>query len=479
MVSALLMLFYLAILITVAIIIINTNSTSKALAYLLLIFIVPVVGVIVYFAIGRNYRINKMYSKKLQVDNAAFPEIETKIKEYSTHTTENLKHRLKHFLKLTQIEDISSVLTTNNNVDLLINGEEKFPDIIKALQQAKHFIHIEYYIYEDDSIGTQIGEVLKQKAREGVEVRFIYDDLGSKSIRKSFVKNLIANGVEAFPFYKIKWLFFANRLNYRNHRKIIVIDGNIGYVGGINISERYTNPNNHNLYWRDTHLKVTGAAVLSLQRIFLSDWNFCANQNIGVTKNYFPVDAIFKNNKTQLAQIIYSGPDSDYPSIMYAMIQAILLSKQEILITTPYFVPNDSFMNALKIACLSNVDVKILVPGVSDNVFVNATSNSYYQELLEVGAKVYKYQKGFVHAKTMVCDGLVATVGTANLDQRSFELNFEVNAFIYDENFSEKLRANFFDDLENAEELFIESWKNRPLPLKLFERTVRLVSPLM
>lgn len=479
MVTFLAVIFYIIVIITVGIIIVNSTTTSKALAYLMLITLLPVVGLVVYFAIGRNYRVNKLYSKKLEIDKNAFPELENQLKKYSKEELLQSKDYLANFINLAQVNYVDNVLTSNNKLELLVNGEAKFPDVIETLKKAKHHIHIQYYIYEDDSVGNAIGEVLKQKAKEGVEVRFIYDDFGSKSIRKSFVKDLRANGVEAFPFYKIHFLFLANRINYRNHRKIIIIDGTIGYVGGINVSERYANPNKRNYYWRDTHLKITGSAVLSLQRVFISDWNFCAEQNLGVTANYFPIGDMFENNSQKTVQILYSGPDSDYPNVMYGLIQAIMLSRKEILITTPYFVPDSSFLNALKMARLSNVDVKILVPGVSDSHLVNATSNSYYQELLEAGIEVYKYQKGFVHAKTMVCDTFVSTVGTTNLDHRSFELNFEVNAFVYDKEFSEELRQVFFEDIKNATKLELESWKQRSYFVQFLERVVRLLSPLM
>lgn len=479
MLTVLVVIFYVVILVTVAIIIVNTTTTSKALAYLMLISLFPVVGLIVYFAIGRNYRINKLYSKKLEVDRNAFPELEQELKEYSKDAINKSENFLDNFINLAQFNTIDNVLTLNNDVKLLLNGESKFPDVLESLKNAKHHIHIEYYIYEDDEIGKAIGKVLKQKAAEGVEVRFIYDDFGSKSMKKSFIKDLESSGVEVFPFYKIKLLFFANRINYRNHRKIIVIDGKTGYVGGINISERYANPNSRNLYWRDTHLKISGSAVLSLQRVFMSDWNFCAQQNIGVLKEYFPIKNIFENNTKKLVQIVFSGPDSDHPNIMFALMQAIIMAKKEILITTPYFVPDTSFINALKIAKLSNVSIKLLVPGVSDSFLVNATSNSYYQELLETGIEVYKYTKGFVHAKTMVCDGFVSTIGTANLDQRSFDLNFEINAFVYDAEFSNELREAFLNDLKNATKLELESWKNRSYFVQFIERVARLLSPLM
>lgn len=477
MVITALILLYIIIIIVMAVIIVNTSTPSKALAYLFLLFALPIIGVIVYLSIGVNFRTYKLYNKKLEVDKNAFPELAERLKAYTSSILLKHKTHLGQFFNLAKFIHNDNLLAEGNSVELLINGEAKFPEVLQSLKEAKHHIHIQYYIYENDTIGNQVADILKEKAKQGVEVRFIYDDYGSQNIRKSFIRSLRKSGVEAFAFYKIRWLLFANRINYRNHRKIIIVDGKVGYVGGANISDKYINPNKK-MYWRDTHIKVEGLAVLNLQRVFLEDWNFCANQNIGVRERLFPLPTEDSNNN-QLVQIISSGPDSNHPNIMYAMIQAILLSKEEILITTPYFVPDTSFTNAIKIARLSSVNVKILIPGISDSLIVNAVSNSYYQEMLEIGVEIYKYQKGFVHAKTMVCDSYVSTVGTANLDQRSFDLNFEINAFIYDAVFSKDLRQVFFEDIKHAKQLELNTWKDRPYYIKFFERVARLMSPLM
>lgn len=272
----------------------------------------------------------------------------------------------------------------------------------------------------------------------------------------------------------------ANRINYRNHRKIIVIDGKVGFVGGVNVSERYINPNKFNCYWRDTHIKIEGLAVLNLQRVFLADWNFCADQNVIVEEELFPVGNQEKESEDkQLVQVISSGPDSDHPDIMYALIQAILLSKKEILITTPYFVPRASFLDALKIASLSGVSIKLLVPSISDSKLVNGVSNSFYKEVLEIGVEVYRYKKGFVHAKTMVFDELVCSVGTANLDERSFDLNFEINALIYNKDFASQLKKAFLEDLKDSEKIELNQWNNRPVLIRFTERVARLLAPIL
>src|SRR5665213_137961 len=238
------------------------------------------------------------------------------------------------------VKDSMSPLTSNNSVKLLINGENKFPEVLKAMSEAKDHIHIEYYIYEDDDIGTEIGSILIKKAEEGVDVRFIYDDFGSSSIRKKFVTLLKASGVKAFPFFKISFLSFANRINYRNHRKIIVIDGHTAFVGGINVSDRYINKpaNTEQVFWRDTHLRIDGPGVQHLQYLFLCDWNFCANKKLPINGTFFPRERDFPHRDNKIVQIAASGPDSPTPVILYSLMQAINLATEEILITTPYFI---------------------------------------------------------------------------------------------------------------------------------------------
>lgn len=477
--NLLIYLYYLLIAIIYFVIIFNTRTPSKALAYIFLVTVFPFIGTIIYFAIGFNYRKKKLYSKKINVDLSSFPELEGMITKFSKESIESHIHELDYFYPLINSSAFKNLISHNNNTKILVNGENKFPEVLQSLRLAKNHIHLEYYIFENDDISNQIGKILISKAKEGLKIRFIYDDFGSNSIRKKFVQCLKDSGVECYAFYKINLMHFANRVNYRNHRKIIVIDGLVGYVGGINVSDKYINSKNSKLYWRDTHLKINGLSVLNLQYIFLTDWNFCANQTISFSSELFPTQDYNKYFGKSIIQIVSSGPDSDYPNIMYSYIQAILLAREEILLTTPYFIPDKSFSDAIKIAALSGVKIKILIPGVSDSVFVNAISNSNYAELLEVDIQIYKYNKGFIHAKTAIFDNRVAFVGTTNLDNRSFDLNFEVNAIVYDNKISNELSNTFYDDLQFSEELTLSNWNKRPLFQKVFERTTRLFSPLV
>ena len=373
------------------------------------------------------------------------------------------------------------MLTANNDVKLLVNGENKFPEVIKALESAKNHIHIEYYIYEDDEIGKTIEQLLIKKAKEGVQVRFIFDDFGSKGIRHNLSGRLNKGGVEAYPFYKVRFIKFASRLNYRNHRKIIIVDGSLAFVGGINVSDRYINntENSKSLFWRDTHLRIEGSGVTYLQYVFLCDWNFCAGQHLHPDDQFFPPVSTLKTIGNKIVQIAASGPDSDHPTILFTVLQAINLAYKQILITTPYFIPGQSILDALIVSSLGGVNVKLLVPGKSDSAIVNAASRSYYEDLLNAGVEVYLYQKGFVHAKTLVADDKIAIVGTANMDARSFDLNFEVNAIIYDEAIAKDLAEAFFEDIRTAERIDKIQWAQRGFSKQLGEKMARLLSPVL
>jgi len=464
-------------------VIFDTKNTTKALAYLMLVVFVPIIGIIIYFSFGVNYRIRKMYDKKLLTNAQLQSNLEKRLITYSKGVLKEGDDNVQDNKKLVNLilKDNLSPLTNNNNVKLLLNGEEKFPDVLASIAQAKHHIHIEYYIFEDDNIGNEIIELLIKKVAEGVEVRFIYDDFGSRSIRKKQVKRLRDAGAKVFPFYKIKLIALANRINYRNHRKIIVIDGHTSFVGGINVSDRYINtePNKNKTFWRDTHLKIEGPATWYLQYLFLCDWNFCAQDEMSINDDFFPPKEFFHSTEDKHVQITASGPDSDVPTIKFALLQAINLAEKEILITTPYFIPSKSIMDALLISGKSGVHVKLLVPGQSDSKLVNAAACSYYADLLKSGVEIYRYQKGFVHAKTMVIDNEIAIVGTANMDVRSFDLNFEVNAIVYDEEITNELRTAFYKDLEVSTIIDLKEWLSRPTYYRFLDKLARLFSPML
>ncbi|MBR9920253.1 MAG: cardiolipin synthase [Bacteroidetes bacterium] len=480
--SSLLFIAYYVVAILVCLrIIYDTQDTAKATAYILLVLLLPIVGILVYFSFGVNYRKRRLYKKKLRANAQVYQDLDVQMEQYSVQVIDAFEDELRHFKPLATLASREYSITTHRNrTTLLRNGEEKFPDLLRAIKAAKSHIHLEYYIFDADQTGHEIMDALVEKAAEGVEVRIIYDDFGSNGFRRNFRKKLAGTSILTAPFYKIRLLFLANSLNYRNHRKIAVIDGKIGYVGGINVGDDYYNREGDD-YWKDTHLKIEGLGVYNLQYIFLTDWNFCAGEDISISETYFPAPGSFSKElpRGHIVQISASGPDSPYANILYTLVQAITLSRKEVFIVTPYFIPDRAFLDALKISALSGVDVRVLIPGTPDSVFVGAASNTYMEDLLEIGVKVYHYQKGFIHAKTMVCDSYLSIIGTANLDQRSFDINFEINAINYQEELAQALRADFLLDLEDAVPLELEAWRNRSKSVVLFERMIRLFSPLL
>lgn len=461
----------------------DTGSTTKALAYLLFAIFVPFIGIAVYFVFGINYRKRRMYSKKLIENDDMARRLKSELYRYTKQTFNESDATVQSNKELAYmlLNDSLSPLTSHNSVKILQNGENKFPEVMQALSGAKDHIHIEYYIYEEDEIGRAIEEMLIQKAKEGVAVRFIYDDFGSSSIRRKLVKRLRAGGVKAFPFLEVMFIPFANRLNYRNHRKIIVVDGRTAFLGGINVSDRYINRpgDREKLFWRDTHVRIDGPGVQYLQYLFLCDWNFCSDEKLQPERNFFPAYSDFPAGDDKVVQIAASGPDSRTPTILFSILQAINLATKEILIATPYFIPGESLLNALVIASLSGLSVKLLVPAKSDSKFVDAAARSYFDDLLAAGVEIYRYTKGFLHSKTMVMDEKIAIVGTANMDLRSFELNFEVNAIVYDREVAHELRNSFYEDLQHAERIDAAAWQHRPFLKQWAERAARLVSPVL
>lgn len=462
-------------------IIMDTTSVSKTLGYLVLIVFLPLFGVILYLSLGVNYRNKAMYDKKLEYNG----DLKEEIYQYTKHVEEGAEatgnpviEQFKRLAHSVSTEDVHW-MSLNNDVMLLKNGEGKFPEVIKAIENAKETIHIEYYIVRNDVIGNKIKDLLIQKAKEGVKVRFIYDDFGSKHIRKKYAEEMRQAGIEVFPFRKLLFIFWANRVNYRNHRKIIVIDGRIGFVGGINIGDDYINdPASGKPILRDMHVRLEGYSCYALQHLFLSDWNFCAKQKVEPNAELFPL-ALKDSKGTTAVQIVASGPDSEEPFIMNSILQAIALAEKEVLITTPYFIPTEQILTMLKIAARSQVKVKLLVPEKTNSMLVRMASRALYLDLLKAGVEIYHYQKGFIHAKTSVYDRSLAMIGTANMDIRSFDLNFEVNAIMYDQAFAEKMTAQFYEDLENAVQVTLEEWEKRPKYRVFADKFVYLASSLL
>ena len=447
----------------------------------MLVIVIPVFGILFYFSFGVNYRHQKMDARRQLIMEELGDKFKNSIRYSSRNHFEREKSVLGYFSELSNfIYNMGDEGITRNHTRLLINGEEKFPDVLEALNEAEKFIHIEYYAWENDINGNLLKDVLIRKALEGVEVRVLYDDFGSRSIRKNIVKELRANGIEVFPVIEVKLIFLANRLNHRDHRKIIIIDGHTGYIGGINVSDRYYNSIDTNLFWRDTHLKIQGRAVLYLQRHFVGTWNDCQSSWLAVNDKYFPQSALESDKTGQdLIQIVAGGPIFRLSTIMLTYTKIINDARSRIFITNPYFIPNESVLNTLMQASLSGVDVRLLLPGKSDSMIVAAASKFYIRGLLESGVRVFFYQKGFIHAKTLVADGVVSVVGTANMDIRSFDLNYEIMAVTYGNSLGSQLEKRFYADLDDSKEIILSEWRKNPFHQRLAYAGARLVSSLL
>ncbi len=370
-----------------------------------------------------------------------------------------------------------SPISFNSHTRVLTNGKETYTCILESLRNAKEHIHLEYYIVRDDLIGRQLQTLLIEKAREGVEVRFLYDGVGSWKLSQEYIDDLKTAGVHVEPFLPVKLPFFNNKINYRNHRKIIVIDGQTAFVGGLNIGDEYLGLNPSYGFWRDTHLWVSGEAARSLQLIFLQDWFSMTGETLLSPKYLSP--KILDHKTSGGVQMISGGPDHQWDVIKKLFFSMIISAKRSIWITSPYFIPDEDILHALRVAALSGLDVRVLVPAKPDKRLPFYASRSYFPGLLEAGVKIYEYRKGFLHSKIMIVDNELASIGTANMDMRSFHLNFEVNAFLYRTKSTLRLVDDYMQDLEDSTEVLLETFQKRSIYYKLIESTSRLLSPLL
>lgn len=467
--------YIIAVSAVITILLKNVNPT-KTLSYIIVLVFFPFFGLVVYYFFGQEYRKNKIFRKKHILNTSVIKSINKELMFTKAEVKKVVKH-LDDKVKLVKLLYASDQepLTLNNEVKILKDGDEKFENLLKDLKAAKHHIHVEYYIVKDDVIGAEVLNILCDKAKEGLKVRLIYDDVGSK-ISSKMKRNLSDSGVKHHAFMPVLFSRLTGKMNYRNHRKIAILDGKVAYVGGINISDNYLNNNQTKRFWRDTHLRIEGEAVKPLQIHFLTTWDFVSNEKLAIYKAFFP--EVETTNEVAI-QIAGSGPDTDWANIMEVIFTAITTADDYIYITTPYFVPNEQILTALQVAAKSGVDVRLIIPEKSDSWVVKHASNSYLESMLSAGVKVYKYQKGFVHAKTMVVDDMFSTIGTSNMDYRSFNINFEINAFIYDKRQSKILKAHFFEDLKYSKEVDFNAYLNRSKLSKLRESYCRLWSPLI
>lgn len=460
---------------SVTIVILERKQPDKTIAWLLILFLLPPIGLILYIFLGRNWKIHKLNDKSnVKIKNLISPII----KNYSN----------KHYISLMHLlaNTSDSPIFINNEITLYKDGIEKFKDLKYELLKAKHHIHLEYYIVRSDSLGNEIKDILINKAKQGVNVRFIIDKIGASKLKRSYLKDLKKGGVDVviYSYFLAPLLkFFNTQINYRNHRKIAIIDGKVGFLGGINIGDEYLGKSKKFGYWRDTHIRVKGDFVLSLQAVFLDDFITIEKANNTYSfydkefQKYFPTTVV---KDTLLMQLVKSGPDSQFPDILQGMLKMVTLATKNIYITTPYFIPPESIQDALRIASLGGVNVKIIFPEKADHFMVNKASRTYLGELMRCGVEVYFYDKAsFIHAKTMSIDGQICTLGTSNMDIRSFELNYEINTVIYDTVFTQKLDNLFFEDLKKCRRFTLAEYENASHFDKFTEGVTRIFSSLL
>lgn len=468
---------FLLMIISIILLVIKENSNPvKTLAWVQVLIFLPVIGFILYIVFGINYRKKKLYKKKSKKDFATIDSIIFN-KNLQTNDYYNvLKSKSKNAHKLINLlyNNSKAVLCLYNNISVFYSGKEKIDSLFKDIVDAQSSIHLEYFTIMDDKTGYRLQELLLQKLSEGVQVRIIYDSVGCWRTKRKYWNKIRDAGGECYPFSATFLPFLSSKLNYRDHRKIAIIDGKYAYIGGVNIGDQYMGLSKHFDYWRDTHYRVTGQACAIIQQMFLLDWLFVSKQD-EFKAQFFP-----KHNVTHLCplQVISSGPDSDWQNIHQAYFEMICSARQKLYIQTPYMFLDESILMALKIAGLSGVDVRIILPHKSDHTFVHYGTKSYYYELLEANVKLYEYTKGFMHAKVIIVDNELCSVGSANLDIRSFSQNFEMNALVYEENEVQRLLESFSIDLENSIQIKIENIKKKKVFHRFIESFARLFSPI-
>lgn len=473
--GALISIFQTLTVITIGLAIFMENrNPSSTMAWILVLALLPVVGLLLYFLLGQNYFKRRKFDKKAEEDRKSFERID--------HNGNLIPRDLSQFTpgqqRLLQMSQrlARTPFSMATRTRVLTNGEETFSTLLKELKKARHHIHMEYYIYRADDIGREIQKTLIERAKAGVEVRFMYDAVGSLGLPKAFINELIEAGVKVGVYGEVRFLALSSRVNYRNHRKIVVIDGNTGFIGGLNVGDEYLSRSKTYGFWRDTHILVKGEAVRSMQIIFLQDWQYVTGEKIMDLEYLSPQ---MEQGCSGAVQVVASGPDNEdkvLKSIFFAMITS---AKKSVWLATPYFIPDDDILTALRVAALSGIDVRILFPAKPDKRLPFLASHSYFPSLLEAGVKIYEYEKGFLHSKLLIADGEVATVGTANMDMRSFHLNFEVNLLLVQSDSVRKVVKDFERDLLSTRRIVLTEFMKKKVVLRFMESAARLLSPLL
>lgn len=458
----------------------DRRDATATWAWLFLLFVVPILGFIIYIFFGRAVR----KKREQGFHHNQIDDVKERMKTQLSDATNKINHSDNRLVK--KHADIVNTLLTkeptflsyDNNVDIYTDGHALFDQMKEDLRNAKSYIHLEYYVLKLDKLGSEIVDILQQKAEEGLEVKILYDAVGSKTVHKSKFKKFQEAGGQVEAFFQAKIPLINFRLNNRNHRKILVIDGMTGYVGGFNIGDEYLGLDENFGYWRDTHLRVKGDGVDALQLSFIHDWNSQSHrEQLEFNDKYFPDNA--NQGGDVPMQIALSAPSDNWHQIEFGYMKMIMNAKESIYMHSPYFIPDKGYINALRIAAKAGVDVRLIIPNKPDHIFVYWATITSVAQLIRDGVKVYTYENGFIHSKMMIIDDEVASVGSSNMDIRSFELNFEINAFMYDENIVKELKAAFIEDMKVSKELTEERYEQRSNWIKFKQSIAKLASPIL
>lgn len=465
------LLYIIVVAASVVAVLMDNRQPSKTVAWVLVLTFLPVAGIVLYFFFGQNTRRNRLISQR-SVNQIAKRSMLEFVEQKDLHIPDNYRTLMQLFTNQNL-----SLPFKDNEVAIYTSGYDFFPALLAAIGAARHHIHLDTYIFEDDALGRLVADALMDKAREGVEVRVIYDDVGCWQVSSRFFERMREAGVDVHAFMPVKFPAFTSKVNYRNHRKLCVIDGATAFIGGMNIARRYVS-GRRGRPWRDTHLRLRGGAVYAVQRAFLEDWYF-VDRTLITNRRYYPPVPWHINNDC-IAQVVTGSPVAQWPDMMQGYVRVLLEAQQYVYIATPYFLPTEPILFAMRTAALAGVDVRLMLPRHSDSRLLEWASISYVMETLEAGVKVLLYTAGFNHSKLLVCDDSLCTCGSANVDFRSFENNFEANIFFYDRTMALRMKQVFLDDeahcttIDNVREL-----THRPFRLRLWESVVRLISPLL
>ena len=453
----------------VGIVLSENRNPVKSLAWITVLLLFPVGGLVLYLFFGRSIKNTHMISRRNK----------RKLRQgESTVTTVIPENYTPEMRQLTELGRslCGATFYPDNRVEVYSYGRDKFEALFNDIRAAEEYIHLQYYIIEDDHIGRALRDALIERTKAGVKVRVIYDDFGCWGVSRKFFRSMREAGIDIHPFFKVVFPPFATRINWRNHRKLAVIDGEVAYVGGMNVADRYIDGGSKFGCWRDTHMRITGPAVAAVQYSFAVDWSF-----MGQSLLQEPVDMSLPKGPGEAAglQMMRCGPTSEWSNVSLYMLKAIGNAKKRVYIQTPYFLPTDAMLSALQAAALSRVDVRVMIPLKSDSSTLTLASYSYIMECLRAGIKIYLFEAGMLHSKTMMIDDRLSAIGSANIDFRSFEHNFEETMFIFSSEVNTTLRAQFMADLQQSTRVRASVWRRRPIMQKAKESIVRLLSPVL